>query len=460
MNKLNYHADAISKLIKEALIYENYKNLTKSKLSELNKKRSNDLISRQEYQRQINSLLKGRTYQDLIDYYNSNISQILSRINQHNSAIYDIIKEPHKEMPTREPTPTKAITKKVETIPIKDKSLRKTQEAVKATEKETKKENLDELNIKPEDVRKFIKSQEKLREEVSQQYTVYKTNRYAKISNLFVEDFAFNLTKKYPGLFRPLYEAIRLANIKLLSKTYVSMMVFSTMISLPISLLLIYLFLGSILKTIPLAILTTILTFVIIYIYPWSIIKVRRGKIRTELVFATIHMSAIAGSGAQPSKIFQLLIDSKDYPELESELKRIVNNMHLFGYNLTTSLKIVASTTPSDYFKELLNGMVSTIETGGNITKYLQDKADDALATYQSDQKKYLAQISSYSDIYTGILIAAPLLLLVTLAILEKISPSISGISINTLASFGTFLGIPLINIIFLVFLSITQPEF
>ncbi len=67
--------------------------------------------------------------------------------------------------------------------------------------------------------------------------------------------------------------------------------------------------------------------------------------------------------------------------------------------------------------------------------------------------------MATYSDMYTGILIAAPLLFMTTLAIINVIGGSIGGLSVKTISIAGTYLIIPFLNIIFLVFLSIIQPE-
>jgi len=59
--------------------------------------------------------------------------------------------------------------------------------------------------------------------------------------------------------------------------------------------------------------------------------------------------------------------------------------------------------------------------------------------------------------VYTGFLIAGPLLFVVTFAILEKVSPLIGGIPIGTLATLGTFVLLPFLNILFILFLETTK---
>ena len=131
----------------------------------------------------------------------------------------------------------------------------------------------------------------------------------------------------------------------------------------------------------------------------------------------------------------------------------------MFGYDLTTALRNVAKTTPSPKFRELLNGIITTLETGGDLKDYLNEKAKDALSTYKLERKKYVEALATYSDIYTGVLIAAPLLFLVTLAIINMIGGSVLGFDASVLAFMGTFFVIPFLNVIFVIFLNFIQPE-
>jgi archaellum biogenesis protein FlaJ (TadC family) len=200
-------------------------------------------------------------------------------------------------------------------------------------------------------------------------------------------------------------------------------------------------------------------TFTSFYLYPASVANTRRRNIKEDLPFAIIHMSAVAGSGAQPIAMFDLILASGEYKGLEGEVIKIVNYVNLFGYDLGTALKAVANTTPSKPFRELLLGITSTVEGGGSLKDYLSGKADEAMTTYRLERKKYVEVLSTYSDMYTGILIAAPLLFMTTLAIINVLGGKIGGLEVSTLSSIGVYGVIPILNILFMLFLNIVQPE-
>jgi len=214
-----------------------------------------------------------------------------------------------------------------------------------------------------------------------------------------------------------------------------------------------------IISAVPVSFLVFLATFGFFYFYPYMLVGSRKKEIKNDLPFAIIHMAAIAGSGASPTAVFNLILRSGEYKGLEREIKKIVNYINLFGYDLSTALKVVSATTPSYHFKELLNGITATTESGSDLKSYLNEKAKDALNTYRLDRKKYVESLATYSDIYTGAFIAAPLLFITTLAIINVIGGKIGGLSIKTIAIFGTFIAIPLLNIAFLIFLNFIQPE-
>ncbi len=329
-----------------------------------------------------------------------------------------------------------------------------------------KKQLLKELHIEEDDLKRIYKKVKKKKNE-DYDFTVYVPSQYGAVSNKFFGDFTDKLLNKKSPLMNSLSESVKISGMNVLSKTYVSMTLFSTFVgSMSIFLLSILLTAAAGLQ-LPIIILSGLFSFLggaglifgVMYAYPASEAAKKSKAINNDLPFAIIHMAAVAGSGAQPIAIFKLILKSDEYKGLESEMKKIVNYVNLFGYDLSTALKNVSLRTPSKRLKELLNGIAATIESGGSLKSYLASIADDSMNTYRLERKKYVESLSTYSDIYTGVLIAAPLLLMVTLAIINIMGGKIAGLSVGAIAWFGTLVALPIVNILFFLFLNITQPE-
>ncbi len=257
------------------------------------------------------------------------------------------------------------------------------------------------------------------------------------------------------------------ANIKMLLRTYLAMSYFASFL---VSLFL-FSFVFSIFSfseasliervffSVGAAILGAIVSFTVAISYPMIKTDSRKRNIETNLPFAITHMAAIASSGVPPSTMFRLLTGFEEYGEISEEAKKIAQNIEVLGMDVTSAIRDVARKTPSENFKQFLEGVATTIDTGGDLYSYLRKSAENAMFEYRLRREKYLQTLSTYADLYTAILIAAPLFLVTILSIMTMIESKIWGMSIPEVMFFGIFFGIPILNTLFLVFLHLTQPE-
>lgn len=208
-----------------------------------------------------------------------------------------------------------------------------------------------------------------------------------------------------------------------------------------------------------LALMAGICTFLIFYFYPFHVITMKKRSIEVNMPFAINHMAAIAISGVPPTAIFRLLSGIKEYGEVSAESERIVRNMDVFGMDVTTSIRNVAERTSSPEFKQFLYSILATVTTGGDISKFLKNAAEEALFDYRIKRQKYIQTLSTYADFYTAVLIAAPLFFVSVLSILALVGGQIFGMSIPDAIRLGTLVFLPLLNTAFIGFVHYTQPN-
>ncbi len=267
---------------------------------------------------------------------------------------------------------------------------------------------------------------------------------------------------KYTHSFANLKSSIAAAGMEVLFRTYLSIMFFATALTFALSLFIVVILLAfGLIPPVYIAVplILSALCFAVIYFYPISKASSRRRSIEANLPFAINHMAAIASSGVPPYAMFRLLRNFSEYGEISKEAGKIVRNTEVFGHDITTSLREVASRTPSNSFRELLNGIVSIIETGGNMQEYLTQQSEKAIFEYRLKREKYMETLSTYADFYTAVLIAAPMFLVAILAIMNMIGGELFGMRINDVMNIGIFLLIPVLNAGFILFVHITQPE-
>lgn len=266
---------------------------------------------------------------------------------------------------------------------------------------------------------------------------------------------------RYREKFAGFESTLRKAGVKILPRTYISTTFFLTwfafLCSVVLFLILYPRFRNPLL--IPLVYSLPLIMFSIFYFYPFYKASERKKNINTHLPFALTHMGATASSGLSPYHLFRILADSEEYGELRKESLRIVGMSDDLGLDVVTSIKNVSATTPSENFSKFLLGMSSTIETGGDIRKFLEVEAQKALFEYELRRRKYHELLSTYADIYAAVAVAAPLFLVAALTLMNVLGGRIFGFSIEALLWLGTYVLLPFINIVFILFIEMTQPQ-
>ena len=181
------------------------------------------------------------------------------------------------------------------------------------------------------------------------------------------------------------------------------------------------------------------ITFFAFYFYPNTAITSRRKNIQTNLPFAINHIAAIASSGVPPVAMFGLIAKSREYGEICVELQKIVDYIEMFGYDLVTAVRAVSALTPDEELREFFEGMLNTIESGGELEKFMLSKAQEAMVSYDIERRKYTETVSTYSDMYTGILIAAPLFFVASLTLVSMLGGTVGGFNVSIIIGVDIF---------------------
>lgn len=284
-------------------------------------------------------------------------------------------------------------------------------------------------------------------------------NFYARISNKLFRNLADKFIEK--GYFGAIKNDLRKITSPIIINSYVSMMLFSTMLAFFVGLLVgvgMIIF-GAVSLGLLVILLAPIAMFVFYYFYPSSKRKTLEKEINNELPFLTIYMGAISTSGIEPSKIFDILVTSKDYPFTQRELKKLTNYVNFYGYDLVTALRMSSKSCPSDRLAQLFDGLATTITSGGELTTFLNKHADTLLFDYRLEREKYTRVAETFMNIYISIVIAAPMILMI-LFILMSVSGFGAGYLTTQNLGILTILIVTMLNIGFLVFLNMKQPKF
>lgn len=306
-----------------------------------------------------------------------------------------------------------------------------------------------------------------------------KKDKYTALKSMSVRLFG-KWADSHLAIFEPIRKPLSESGMKTLFRTYVSMIFFLSVFGFVLSFFAVLFFAFFAVKTDTIvslfyssgaSLVASVIIFAMAYLYPISMASGRKKSIESNMPFAINHMAAIASSGVPPSTMFKLLTRFGEYDELSKEAEKITRNIDMFGQDVATSMREVAKRTPSPAFKELLGGMTSIIETGGNLQLFLKTQSDKALFDYRLKRERYLEVLSTYADFYTAVLIMAPMFLIAILAIMNMIGGEMIGMPITGsgdifrgtykpgVMDLGIYLLIPLVNLGFIFFVHFTQPE-
>jgi len=165
--------------------------------------------------------------------------------------------------------------------------------------------------------------------------------------------------------------------VKIYPETYVSLMLFTALLTLPLSIA------GAVIALIfgflPILLLVPVPFFVMLgfIVIPLSKASDRASTLEREMPFAAAYISVMASGGIAPYTSFKRLSTVELMPSMRCEAREIMKDVEIFGIDPLTALEEAAKKTPLDIFKDFLGGYASTVIIGGDIGHFLERKAED-----------------------------------------------------------------------------------
>ena len=284
---------------------------------------------------------------------------------------------------------------------------------------------------------------------------------------------AYQLMGDKSARFLPLFKDLDLnlqkSGLKVNFKAYVSLTILASfLITLPVaivtSLLLLSIFnmplVSVLLFGVGAALFTWVLSILGFYLYPIYRADEHKRELDDELPFTAGYMAILASAGVSPEKIFYSLSTLKSPLAASSEARDAVKHINLFGLDVISALEKVSSRTPSEKLRDTIEGMISTIHTGGNLGAFLREKFKTYMKLKRLALKKYADNLSVLSEVYVTLLLTGPLLLIIMLSVMAMLGGGGLGVfSSGLLLDIVTYIGIPVCAIIFLIILDSTSPK-
>lgn len=267
--------------------------------------------------------------------------------------------------------------------------------------------------------------------------------------------------QRYLPYFADLGSSLQKAGLKISLHSYVSLMVllsavsFAAGLSVTLTVALVYAIpmLLAILFAFGASILSGALVFGVLYGVPGFLATSRRKRMDLELPYVASHMSILAATGMPPARMFKLLEDSPTTPQVASEANEIVRDVEILGSDIITALEAERERSPSPVFAEILEGLVATIRSGGNMKGYLLDMTRAMMDLRRVASKQLVESLATFAEIYVTMLVVFPLLIIVMFSVMALIGGGLGGFSVTTMMMLVTYGIIPLCASVVIVML-------
>ncbi|MCL5437611.1 MAG: type II secretion system F family protein [Candidatus Thermoplasmatota archaeon] len=190
---------------------------------------------------------------------------------------------------------------------------------------------------------------------------------------------------------------------------------------------------------------------------PSSLAKKRKKDIDAKIPMAIGYIATMASADMPIDNILFELGQSREYGEIAKEARSISMASRFFGKDIITAMRDGAKNSPSPKFSEFLQGIVTTVTSGGNLKVYFKSKA----VQYQSELSTVIRtnaeSIGILAESYVTVGVAFPLMLIVILGVVAALGSSSGGMVI--VLYLIDLMIIPLITVTFAFLVSSTIKE-
>jgi len=218
------------------------------------------------------------------------------------------------------------------------------------------------------------------------------------------------------------------ADIAMVSKEYYSMVFMNIIlgfISAFVSVLILYLIIPHPITAILMLIVASVVPLAIALYYlslPASKAKARGKKIDRYLPYATNFINTMSIAGTSPAEIFEALADIELYGEIQKESQKITMEINMMGKDTITALRNAIQISPSDRFKDFIQGIVATIQSGSELGPYFERCVDRYMKSDLIDRKRNLETLAVMAEAFVVTVIAFPLFLVIIITIMGLMS--------------------------------------
>ncbi len=173
---------------------------------------------------------------------------------------------------------------------------------------------------------------------------------------------------------------------------------------------------------------SSITTFTVFLYYPVYRVYSRRLSIEANLPFTVAYMAALASAGLGVERLIERSVTVETNNELKKEFSLLLRDIRVLGLDTATALTRRVERSPSLALALLLIGIRETYVTSGDLKNYLLYTAQRLIDEKTSRLRNIVNSLSMLAEVYTTLMVAAPLMFVVMLIIMSALGGQIFGL--------------------------------
>jgi flagellar protein FlaJ len=264
------------------------------------------------------------------------------------------------------------------------------------------------------------------------------------------------LATKLEGSMPTLGEDLLMSNIFLSPNAFLSVILFVTILSLPIAAI------GAVMALTSQSIIFAAAAIVPLGVFgigmsmPKSSRSSRASAPDGELPFVIGYLSVLITGGVSPINLFRRLSTNKLYPACAKEARRIVINVDVLSLDPVSAIEKAARYTPNKMLSDFLSGYIAVLKIGGDIQSFMDQKQKE-IFNYRSQKLKSTTEfVGTLAEAY----LAATVVMGISLFVLQIVSAMVDKGEPNfTMMYFYAGVFVPLISGVFIFLLHSLQSK-
>lgn len=156
---------------------------------------------------------------------------------------------------------------------------------------------------------------------------------------------------------------------------------------------------------------------------PNMVTRRRVRDINAKLPVAIAFVATLASADVSVDEIIHELGEATEFGEISREAHSISVSSRLFGKDIITAIRDSSSVSPSPRFADFLQGINTTVTTGGDLKLYFTGKSKEYFGQQENQIKKNSESVGIMSESYITVGVAFPLILMIILGVVGALSP-------------------------------------